>query len=334
MPTPVTRIRALLASLRIANAPSVASNVVLGFLLGAFLLGGVPPHWVDLGLLVASGLALFFAGNLANDWHDRDWDARHRPERALVTGAFRHSSYGIAALALGIGALGLAAAVGPVAVAVALTILASVAFYTRIHKRSPWGVVPMGLCRAGLYLLGAAGAIKQHREMLGWLAEAGPSTPLPGTSPLDFSHAAAVLAIHALGLFAYVVGLSLNARYESLADPPPGPRFLARASLLVPPLAMSCYWVAGLPMIALAGLLPYTLWLLLCLTRFRKPVPRLVSALLAGIPLVDFIAAAPLAFHLHPDPGPSLQPVSALALAVPLLAFAFARLLQRVAPAT
>lgn len=327
----MTRTAALLASLRIANAPSVAANVTFGFLLGTYLFGTLPPRWGDLGLLLGSGLALFFAGNLANDWHDRDWDARHRPERALVTGAFRRSTFGLAALALGLGGVALAAAVGPIAAAVAAGILMLVALYTRIHKRSSWGVVPMGLCRAGLYLLGAAGTVEHHREILRRLAE---NDPFFSTTLFDYFGTGMILATHALGLFAYLVGLSLNARYESLADPPPGPRHLARASLLVPPLAMSCCWMADLPGLALAGLLPYALWLGLCLSRFRKPVPRLVSALLAGIPLVDFIAAVPLAFRLHPDPSPSLQPVSALALAAPLLAFALALALQRLAPAT
>jgi hypothetical protein len=65
-----------------------------------------------------------------------------------------------------------------------------------------------------------------------------------------------------------------------------------------------------------------------------------VSGLLAGIPLVDFIAAAPLALGVMSfvkrfsyEEDPNLIHLQALLL-IPLLAFVLGRLLQKVAPAT
>ena len=82
-------------------------------------------------------------------------------------------------------------------------------------------------------------------------------------------------------------------------------------------------------------MLPCAVWLTLSLTRFRRPVPRFVSALLAGIPLIDFIAALPLATALAvPDAGIHQQPMLLATVLGPWLAFGSALLLQKVAPAT
>ena len=98
---------------------------------------------------------------------------------------------------------------------------------------------------------------------------------------------------------------------------------------------MSSWWMIYYPIPSIIGLIPFAIWLALCLTKFRKPVPRFVSALLAGIPLIDFIAAAPIAASLGaPDLGIGKQPLLLATLIVPLAAFVLSRLLQRIAPAT
>src|SRR5688500_14654717 len=98
----MSRLRSLLATLRIANAPSVVSNVWLGIVLGwviySVTLRSDEIGWKITGLPVLSGLLLYFAGNLANDWFDLDWDRERRPERALPSGRFQTRSYLIAAL--------------------------------------------------------------------------------------------------------------------------------------------------------------------------------------------------------------------------------------------
>jgi len=94
-----------------------------------------------------------------------------------------------------------------------------------------------------------------------------------------------------------------------------------------------------LPVFGIAGMIPFAIWLALCLTIFSKPIPRYVSALLAGIPLVDFIAACPLAFITAGEifggaSAISKFPAMMALLVIPLVAFAVGRALQKLAPAT
>ena len=79
------KFRPLLATLRIANAPSVASNVWLGVVLGQMATLELEFNFAWNAVLPAlAGVLLYFAGNLANDWFDRDWDRTRRPERASL----------------------------------------------------------------------------------------------------------------------------------------------------------------------------------------------------------------------------------------------------------
>ncbi|MCW1926515.1 UbiA family prenyltransferase [Luteolibacter arcticus] len=328
----MSRLRPLLATLRIANAPSVVSNVWLGFITGwYFCFGSWIPldtdmiHWQNVVLLCASGLLIYFAGNLANDWHDLEWDKERRPERALPSGVFRRSSY--------LGAACLSAALGILCAFVqnrycgicAIGILILVAIYTRFHKRAIWPVIPMGLCRAGLYLMGFAAFAPDFISYFD-----------AGITWQSIAQGALIILTMAAGLFAYITGLSLSARYEGMGDAPPGPRFLSKVLLFLPMVAMPCWFVSQAPHWGLISIAPYAAWLTLCFTRFKKPIPRYVSALLAGIPLVDSAAAIPLALLLAFVPGNGVVnvPLAWGIVAVPFAAFVLGRALQKLAPAT
>jgi len=334
-PPTTSRPRALLASLRIPNAPSVVSNVWLGYMLGWFYWGPSSGMATELPMVILAGLCLYFAGNLANDWFDRDWDAENRPERAIPSGLFKPTHYLVAASLLAIIGVLVARTLNHPTLCVAFAILLLISLYTWLHKRTRWAVFPMGLCRAGLYLMGACAAMPSS-----WFQEA--MTSLRGTgltrlifTPEDAARMTWFFATHALGVLIYIAGLSLAARYESTEHPPHGMMILSRAMLLLPLAAMSGWWMMWYPLPAIIGLIPFTLWLTLALTRFRHPIPVLVSALLAGIPLIDFIACVPLAISLTaPDIGLLEQPALLATILVPLVAFALGRLLQRVAPAT
>ena len=331
------KVRALLATLRIANAPSVVSNVFLGYMFGWIsFAGGADPAYAALSpprppwILIAAGLFLYFSGNLGNDWFDRKWDEEKRPERALPKGLFKPGAYLAAASAFSATGVALSFSESWLCGVCALVIVVLIAIYTRFHKVAIWPVIPMGLCRAGLYVLG----------FIAWW---------PGWARLEsYGLAADKVALHwaesisilAIGLFSYVAGLSLSARYEGMQDSPPGPRVISLAMLFIPFAAMSCQFMPEYPQKGIAGMIPFGIWLALCLTKFRKPIPRYVSGLLAGIPLVDFIAAAPLALGLA---GGVLQksgwdvyqyPHLMAMLVVPLVAFVLGRALQRLAPAT
>jgi hypothetical protein len=127
------------------------------------------------------------------------------------------------------------------------------------------------------------------------------------------------------------MGLSLAARCESLPHPPATNLIIARSLLLLPVLAMSCWWFPHHALVSALALVPFTIWI--GWTMFRRPVPRLVSGLLAGIPLIDWIAAIPLGVSLT-LPGMNPPPASWIALLLPPCAWALALILQRFSPAT
>jgi 4-hydroxybenzoate polyprenyltransferase len=330
------KFRALLATLRIANAPSVVSNVFLGLMIGWI----VRFHWIGLAVLnfdwsraslaCCAGLLLYFSGNLANDWFDREWDAARRPERALPSGLFSPSFYLVFSLLFAAGGVLIGFRLSFMSGCTALLICLLIGIYTRFHKKAIWAVIPMGLCRAGLYFFGffvqwfTLGEIEVfQREHIG---------------PQEYLRTLLAPSILALGLFSYIAGLSLSARYEGMDNSPRGPKVISLAMLILPIPAMSClFMISFRPLLGVIGMAPFIIWLTLCLTRFRKPIPRYVSALLAGIPLVDLIAAFPVALGFKEDligiTLPEIPHLLALIL-IPIAAFVAGRALQKLAPAT
>lgn len=315
------------------------SNVWLGFMLASFHWESGESVWQPLAPLTLSALCLYFSGNLANDWFDREWDQKHRPERALPAGLFLPTTYLALALFLVLASCISAAFLGTQTLAIAIIIAALIATYTWFHKRTRWAVIPMGLCRAGLYALGfftiwPEFLVRGEIE----LPPGGITMLVYHERPLEASDAAwaiAFLATHAFGLLIYIAGLSLAARYESIEHPPHGMVLLSRAMLFLPLAAMSAWWMSSHPIPTMIGLLPFAIWLSLCLTVFRRPIPRLVSGLLAGIPLIDLIAVVPLVASLGIlDSNSDHHPLLLAALLIPISAFILGRLLQKIAPAT
>ena len=333
------RLRDLLATARVANLPSVAANVMLGFMLGAWHWGFDPVTMDPRGLilLVGSAVCLYLAGTFANDWFDRTWDRDHRPERALPAGRSHPATYAGISGGFAIAGLLLASRASAAALTVATVLLMLVTTYTWLHKRTAWAVLPMGLCRACLYLLGflhlQSLSIEIRIDSL-----TGTLSPGPGGIDLIFYdrlRSAAFIATHALGLCAWTVGISLNARCESTGNPCPALRWLSGALLLVPLAAMSSWWVPYYPLAGTIAIAPLAIWTALSLTTFAHPLKRRVSALLAGIPLVDLVAATPLALSLvMPDDSIASTPWLQATIAVPVAAFLLGLLLQKAAPAT
>jgi 4-hydroxybenzoate polyprenyltransferase len=312
------KIRSLLATARLPNVPSVVSNVWLGIALAAFHSGFDETRENALAavLLSLAGVLLYVSGNFLNDWYDREWDMKNRPERALPQRLFNAKCYlAVAIITVGLG-IALATFVhlrsGMTAAAIAFFIL----IYTRWHKGAVWPVIPMGICRALL-------------PVMGWLAFTKVSFTVSSPEPLVF------IGAHALGLLVYVAGLSLSARYESMAEPPAGALFFSRALFIAAGLLMTLWWVPKVPQLAILGLIPYAVWLVICVSVYRRPIPKFVSGLLAGIPLVDWIATLPLALTLAlPDTRIWENPFTAAVLTIPPLAFVLGRALQRLTSAT
>jgi tryptophan-rich sensory protein len=306
-------VRALLSTARIANVPSVASNVTVGVVLGTLAVtdsGRQMPSTPSMlaVILVVAGVLLYVGGNFLNDWMDRSWDAVHRPERALPRGLFPPVWYlGIAMFLLAAGT-GLAWVAGTRSGLVAGGIVLSVASYTLWHKRSAWAVVAMGMCRAFL-------------PVMGFLA--------------FYPYVDRVWPV-ACALFCYIIGLSLSARYESMTEPPKWVAAMARG-LLLSAVVMVALGNRGLFLdrtSSICGALPYLAWTGFCLRYRRQPLPKLVSGLLAGIPLVDWMVLLPVAVLLMTDSTEGLGALAVISAVMPPLAFISALLLQRLAPAT
>jgi len=311
------KLHGLAASARIANLPSVVSNVWLGCVLGTD--GRFPGN---VAVLMVAGVSLCLAGNFLNDWADRDWDAAHRPERALPQAMFPAEFYLTVAVLCGLLGLGAAAAVNRWCLVVALVIGICIVVYTQTHKRTAWAVIPMGLCRALLPVMGILGFVRPgDSSYVGWGTFTMLLVPIP------------------VGLFCHIAGLSLGARNESLAVP--STRAMRCAPLLFVAAAASMFvvwaWLGFrflMPLgLSVLGLLPYGLWITYCLTISRRPVSRQVANLLAGIPLVDWIVLLPLALAWKGEWG-GIPQGPALCLLVPPLAVLAGKLLQRLAPAT
>jgi hypothetical protein len=297
----ISKTRSFLASARIANLPGVACHVITGALIAGWIAGASkdpePIRWVTISIAAFSGVLLCIGGNLLNDWHDRDWDAKYRPERSLPSGLFSPGMFlycGLCNLIAGVLAMFV---LDWRAGSIAMVITACIAIYTAFHKRTGWTVIPLAMCRGLLPLMGAY-AIAE---------DAG--------SPL-------ILGLCG-SLFLWTCGLSLDARGESTGA-------MVRASLawsllLLAPLlaAWAVRPIDALPWTALA---PVALWLVMVRGPYRHSAKMRVSALLAGLPLLDFIVLATVWGTL-----PGLSPVI---LWIPFIAFGSGRVLQRAAAAT
>lgn len=313
---PCCNIHALAASARMANIPGVLGNVWLGIALAAPTMTSVHkgPFWCMAATLAMAGLCLYLAGCFLNDWADRSWDARHRPERALPQALFAPGIYLSVTMVFCLLGCGLAAAIALPCLLVALAIVICIGLYTWMHKRSVWSVVPMGLCRALLPVLGFTGC-------LAWIQTSAASC--------------AALVACSCGLFFHIVGLSLRARGESIPRPMPGG--IALAGILFPLAAASMllatFLLFSFPIwLCISGLMPYAFWTGFCQTVARTPVTAHVSGALAGIPLLDWIVLLPLA--LAPGFDVWSNPIAVLCLCYPPIAFFSGRSLQRLAPAT
>jgi hypothetical protein len=312
------KLHALLSTARVANIPSVVSNVWLGIAL-ALVTGGAAAGqevpWFAFFQLSAAGVALYVAGNFLNDWLDREWDATHRPERALPRGIFNPAVYLAVSANLAVLGIAVAAAVNPTAAAVAGVILGLILVYTWCHKKAVWSVIPMGLCRALLPVMGAAGVVAKPAA-----SESGLQTMV-------------MAAIAATAVLSYIIGLSIAARSESITAATSGTRIRSRGLLVIPPAVMLLMFSDGNLWMAWLGIIPYAIWMAFCdLFRLMK-LFKYVSNLLAGIPFVDWMFLLPTGCVFLQQHG-ATSPFGIACLIIPPLAFVAALFLQRLAPAT
>ncbi len=273
-------------------------------------------------LLATAGVLLCICGNLFNDWHDRAWDAKHRPERALPSGLFQPRTFLIVSIICGLAGLSLAFAASPASGVIAWLIVLCILIYTVWHKRTTWSVIPMALCRALLPVMAMIPLLDFSRGMR--VLEPIPSFYIPVHG---WIYGALVILVPFSALFLYIAGLTLHARHEALGIGHTGGGWMAKYMLMLSIPTMALFWVTNSPWVAWSAMLPAAAWLAHAMTRLRRPISTHVSALLAGIPSLDWVAVLPCL--IIPVGG-----ISLLGAMVPLIAFIAGRWLQRIASAT
>ncbi len=244
---------------RTSNLPTVWTNI-----LAAAALAGAALDPAPLVFAALAASALYVGGMFLNDAFDADIDAQERPERPIPAGDVSRATvwrWGFGLLALG--AI-LAFAASPTAGVAALATSAAIVGYNAWHKQNALSPVVMGLCRFGVYAIGAFAV-----------------TPTP--SPLVW--------LGALLILGYVLGLTYAAKFENRGGMAGWAPLLGLAA---PGVALLVVW-SGAPLLR-SFLGAYALWVqrAISLIRSGKPenIRRAVGALIAGIALLDAMLVA------------------------------------------
>lgn len=252
-------LRSLLILGRVSNLPTVWSNCFAGWWLSG------AGSWSTLTLLCVSATCLYLGGMYLNDAFDAQFDQQHRPERPIPSGAISAAAvWRLGFVWLGIG-FACVVPFGKISVLCAIFLVLSILIYDAIHKIFAFSPVLMAACRFFLILMAASTGRLGITGYTIWVA---------------------------IVLAAYIIGLSYIARKEStFASLKYWP-----CAFLAAPLVLS--WVVNQGEFRLVGTLlaaAVALWMIRCL-RFalwspQRNIGRCVSGLLAGIPLVDLLAA-------------------------------------------
>jgi hypothetical protein len=255
------QLRTLVILGRVSNLPTVWSNCLAAWWLG----GG--ETFQNLPRLFLGVTALYLGGMFLNDAFDADFDRQHRPERPIPSGAISlRAVWGWGLVWLALGAMSLIS-IGKTTGALAIVLLLCIIVYDATHKvvtASPW---LMGACRFWIYVVAGSTA---SWGVNGWPIWCG------------------------VALALYVAGLSHLARLENSRGRIP----YWPLALLAAPVVLAMLMDAGenrVPAIWLSLIL--ALWIARCARPIFQGsevnVGRIVSGLLAGIVLVDWLAVAP-----------------------------------------
>jgi len=261
----IRQLRTLLVLGRVSNLPTVWSNCLAGW-----WLGGGENLW-KLPLLLFGASALFTGGMFLNDAFDTEFDRQRHSSRPIPSGAISLAAVWRWSFALlGLGALALAL-LGKTTGVLMLALLACIIIYDATHKAVTASPCLLGLCRFWVYAIAGSTGL--------WGVNGGPIW------------CGVAMAI-------YVAGLSSVARRKSFIGPLPYWPLLPLAAPVFLAMLMN---TGDARKDAMLVSLIFVLWVARCArTIFQQGevnVGRIVSGLLAGIVLVDWLAVAPLIPH-------------------------------------
>ena len=191
---------------RLPNVFTVLADVSAAFLLVSH---GAEPLTRFL-VIVASGVAFYWAGMVLNDVFDVDHDQEQRPGRPIPAGQISIQQARLAGWGLLFAGIGLATAAGRIPAgetpltwlpcAVGLLLAVVIVAYDGPLKKTPLAPVAMGGCRVLSFLLGASACI-----------------PIVPETPLFPKYLVAI----AIGFGVYVMGITTMARHEAKGGPSP-----------------------------------------------------------------------------------------------------------------
>jgi 4-hydroxybenzoate polyprenyltransferase len=286
-PRRTSYLRTLLVLARASNLPTVWSNCLAGWILGG------AGRWIEFFWLCLGASLLYTGGMFLNDAFDSNFDRQHRRQRPIPSGAISEREVwwaGIILLALGGAALFW---MGRSTVLLTLVLITCILIYDAIHKAVAFSPVLMAACRFFLYLVAASVSYNGVTGLAVWSG---------------------------LALAAYIIGLSYLARKETSRGALQNwPSYFLAAPIL---LAFLVNNGAHRHVSLLISIL-VAAWILWCLRhtfwKAQRNIGTTVSLLLAGIPLVDWLA---------------LGGGSILLSVLMILFFFLALLFQRFVPAT
>jgi 4-hydroxybenzoate polyprenyltransferase len=220
----IERVTLLLRLGRVSNLPTVWTNTLTGV-----VLAGGALRSIEVPVLIVAFTLFYTGGMFLNDAFDRDSDRRARPDRPIPQGLIQADSvfamgYGMVLVGIIIViVLGMDKGWAPAVSAVALA--AAIVSYDAYHKQNPLGPWIMALCRALIYITGAA---------------------------VISGHISAMVMIGAAILFGYVAGLTYVAKRTSTLPSTVG-RLIAGIALLDAALmaGLGAFGGAGLALLGL-----------------------------------------------------------------------------------
>ncbi|MBM44465.1 MAG: hypothetical protein CMJ36_05585 [Phycisphaerae bacterium] len=156
----MTRLQDWLQLLRVSNAPTCVTNVLVGCAIGIASLG--PDHpgpWIDPGavLIVLAGVFGFYFGGMAlNDVIDAKHDKKTGAPRPIALGRIARGKAGVLALLLlGVGIIGCSLAGGIHGLVAGLVLLTCIVLYDLLHRAAWPAILLMGCCRGLVYVIAA-----------------------------------------------------------------------------------------------------------------------------------------------------------------------------------
>ncbi len=253
--------RTLLVLGRVSNLPTVWSNCLCGWLLGG---GGSSARLL---LLCLATSLLYVGGMFLNDAFDASFDRQHRRQRPIPSGAISEQLVWIIGGGFLIAGTLPLLFLGFTPAILTILLVGAILLYDAVHKAVAFSPVIMAACRFLLLLIAAGSAEDGITGLALWTA---------------------------IALAGWIVGLSYVARRESIA----GPLAVWPLLALAVPVVLATfvnnaeYRLRGLWLSA-----TLIVWAVLCLrhtfTQVQRNLGRTVSGLLAGICLVDLLAAPP-----------------------------------------